>query len=528
MNTLNDWMKGNFKPDPEILGMLEKAKKQEYNKKEEKNFGSVGAGLAPVQGISDIGRVTKNEDKKTDGISTAVSLAKSGAETAATAAKQTNTTWQKPKEATKTTSASQKPKQVNKTDNKKMSDYLYAKESQPKTQKFLFNNGFPSYEDREYDKEFYGEKEEKRRFDAHFGSRLSDILNPKLPDKEERLFLSGFWGDEEEERQYQKQVADNKKAKTELYEAFRGSPFEHFFTTPNPAPAGMPLKKQDPVEELMAKYEQYQKNKPADTTASKSDSEIKKEPTMWFENGDYAASHYKGVDPRLRYELHPAPENMDKTQNDSQKPVMHFENGDYASAQSENRWELHPAPKNLHITSPESNKTKDSVSDVIGDVSNIAGSTLKNFSEFVDLEPVQNFLVTPGSPLTGVNQAVAKGMPILKKSGKALGAVSTILSFGEAGIYALNDLITDKKLNDIESYKKLGSALGGWALSSGSAIVGAKAISAIGTLICPGIGTVVGGLLGTLGGFAFGLIGDYYGGKIGEYAGDKLGEAIIN
>ena len=152
-------------------------------------------------------------------------------------------------------------------------DFLYLDKNQGKTRSFLENNDFPSIEDRKYDKEYYGVKEENKRLLDLFKTKTNNIINPKLPDKTDRLFLSGFLGDEEEERNYQKQVADSKKAKTELYNVFRGTPFESIFAPKSAETTGMPLKKQDPVAELMEKYEQYKKSTEG-TTASKSGSAI--------------------------------------------------------------------------------------------------------------------------------------------------------------------------------------------------------------------------------------------------------------
>lgn len=105
-------------------------------------------------------------------------------------------------------------------------DYLYSSNNRGKTQSFLENNGFPSYEDREYNKEFYGVQEENNRMRDLLKSKTSSILNPKLPDENDRLFLSGFLGDEEEERNYQNEVKNANRAIADLQNAFRGSQFE--------------------------------------------------------------------------------------------------------------------------------------------------------------------------------------------------------------------------------------------------------------------------------------------------------------
>ncbi len=105
-------------------------------------------------------------------------------------------------------------------------DYLYSSNNRGKTQSFLENNGFPTAEDREYNKEYYGVQEENNRMQDLLKFKTNSILNPKLPDKNDRLFLSGFLGDEEEERNYQNEIANVNRAREELNNAFRGSIFE--------------------------------------------------------------------------------------------------------------------------------------------------------------------------------------------------------------------------------------------------------------------------------------------------------------
>ena len=81
-------------------------------------------------------------------------------------------------------------------------DYLYSNNNRDKTRSFLKNNGFPSAEDREYNKKYYGVQEENKRMLDLFKKKTNRILNPRIPDDTDRAFLSGFLGKEEEENNY--------------------------------------------------------------------------------------------------------------------------------------------------------------------------------------------------------------------------------------------------------------------------------------------------------------------------------------
>ena len=60
-------------------------------------------------------------------------------------------------------------------------DYLYSKNNRDKTKNFLSNNGLPSFEDREYNKNYYGDQEERKRILDLFREKTNSILNPHLP-----------------------------------------------------------------------------------------------------------------------------------------------------------------------------------------------------------------------------------------------------------------------------------------------------------------------------------------------------------
>ncbi len=105
-------------------------------------------------------------------------------------------------------------------------DYLYSNDNQNKTQSFLKNNGFPSAQEREYNKELYGVQEEQKNMQNLLKNKTNSILNPTLPNDTDRAFLKGLMGDEEEERDYQKQVARANSAVSELKNAFSGSRLE--------------------------------------------------------------------------------------------------------------------------------------------------------------------------------------------------------------------------------------------------------------------------------------------------------------
>ena len=105
-------------------------------------------------------------------------------------------------------------------------DYLYSKTNRDKTKNFLANNGLPSFEDREYNKKYYGEQEESRRILDLFREKTNGILNSNLPDDTDRAFLSGLLGKDEEENNYRKKLASSNRALGELQDAFRGSQFE--------------------------------------------------------------------------------------------------------------------------------------------------------------------------------------------------------------------------------------------------------------------------------------------------------------
>lgn len=88
-------------------------------------------------------------------------------------------------------------------------DYFYSNDNLGKTESFLENNGFPSAEERQYNKEAYGVADERNMVLDLLNSKSNSILNPKLPDDTDRAFLSGLMGEEEEKLDYQNQVAND-------------------------------------------------------------------------------------------------------------------------------------------------------------------------------------------------------------------------------------------------------------------------------------------------------------------------------
>ncbi len=106
-------------------------------------------------------------------------------------------------------------------------DYLYSNDNLGKTQSFLENNGFPSIEERQYNKQSYGAADENRQMLDLFQSKSNSILNPKLSDDTDRAFLSGLMGEEEEKAYHQSQIADANNAIKQWQSAFSGSPLEN-------------------------------------------------------------------------------------------------------------------------------------------------------------------------------------------------------------------------------------------------------------------------------------------------------------
>ncbi len=106
-------------------------------------------------------------------------------------------------------------------------DYLYSDNNRNKTQSFLQNNGFPSAQEREYNKELYGEEEEQTHMQDLLKSKVNSILKPTLPDDNDRAFFKGIMGDDDGERDYQKQLSAASRAQRELKDAFSGSQFEN-------------------------------------------------------------------------------------------------------------------------------------------------------------------------------------------------------------------------------------------------------------------------------------------------------------
>ncbi len=105
-------------------------------------------------------------------------------------------------------------------------DYLYSNENLGKTQSFLENNGFPSVEERRYNKEAYGAADEHKQMLDLFKNKSNSVLNPKLSDDTDRAFLSGLMGEEEEKAYHQNQIADANSAIKQWQSAFIGSPLE--------------------------------------------------------------------------------------------------------------------------------------------------------------------------------------------------------------------------------------------------------------------------------------------------------------
>jgi len=105
-------------------------------------------------------------------------------------------------------------------------DYLYSNDNLGKTQSFLESNGFPSIEERQYNKQSYGAADENRQMLDLFQSKSNSILNPKLSDDTDRAFLSGLMGEEEEKAYHQSQIADANSAIKQWQSAFIGSPLE--------------------------------------------------------------------------------------------------------------------------------------------------------------------------------------------------------------------------------------------------------------------------------------------------------------
>lgn len=105
-------------------------------------------------------------------------------------------------------------------------DYLYSNDNLGKTQSFLENNGLPSAEERQYNRETYGAADERKMVLDLFNSKSNSILNPKLPDDTDRAFLSGLMGEEEEKLDYQNQVANVNGAIKDWQNVFSGSPLE--------------------------------------------------------------------------------------------------------------------------------------------------------------------------------------------------------------------------------------------------------------------------------------------------------------
>ncbi len=105
-------------------------------------------------------------------------------------------------------------------------DYLYSNENLGKTQNFLESNGFPSIEERQYNKEAYGAADERNQMLDLFKSKSNSVLNPAISNDTDRAFLSGLMGDEEEKVYHQTQIADVNSAIKQWQSAFSGSPLE--------------------------------------------------------------------------------------------------------------------------------------------------------------------------------------------------------------------------------------------------------------------------------------------------------------
>ena len=105
-------------------------------------------------------------------------------------------------------------------------DYLYSNDNLGKTQSFLESNGFPSIEERQYNKQSYGAADENRQMLDLFQSKSNSVLNPTISNDTDRAFLSGLMGDEEEKAYHQNQIADADSAIKQWQSAFSGSPLE--------------------------------------------------------------------------------------------------------------------------------------------------------------------------------------------------------------------------------------------------------------------------------------------------------------
>ncbi len=105
-------------------------------------------------------------------------------------------------------------------------DYLYSNDNLGKTQSFLENNGFPSAEERQYNREAYGAADERKLVLDLLNSKSNSILNPQLPNDTDRAFLSGLMGEEEEKLDYQNQVANANNSIKDWQNVFFGSPLE--------------------------------------------------------------------------------------------------------------------------------------------------------------------------------------------------------------------------------------------------------------------------------------------------------------
>ncbi len=105
-------------------------------------------------------------------------------------------------------------------------DYLYSDNNTDKTQSFLKNNGFPSSQERELNKELYGVQQERNNMRNLLKSKTNSILNPNIPNDTDREFLKGLMGDKEGEQDYQNQLSAASRAQKDLQNAFKGTQFE--------------------------------------------------------------------------------------------------------------------------------------------------------------------------------------------------------------------------------------------------------------------------------------------------------------
>ncbi len=101
-----------------------------------------------------------------------------------------------------TTSPNDKKEVISDSDSSRMIDYLYAKENLEKNEKFLARNNYPTPDERDLNKQYYGDEEEKAHLTKRFKTQTNNALNPKLPYATDRAFLSGLWGDEKEQAEY--------------------------------------------------------------------------------------------------------------------------------------------------------------------------------------------------------------------------------------------------------------------------------------------------------------------------------------